>query len=75
MLGLTVTEHHAMKTYWGVEVWFHTSLTSALDGGEWSASRYGRFTPRERDPCTHRVGGWMGSRAGLDAVMRKITSA
>jgi hypothetical protein len=26
------------------------SLTSALDGDEWSASRAGRFTPRERDP-------------------------
>jgi hypothetical protein len=22
---------HAMKTYWGVEVWFHILLTSALD--------------------------------------------
>jgi hypothetical protein len=29
------------------------SLTSALDGGEWSASRLGRFTPRERAPGTH----------------------
>jgi len=25
------------------------SLTSALDGGEWSASRLDHFTPRERD--------------------------
>jgi hypothetical protein len=24
-----------------------------LDGGEWSASRPGRFTPRERAPGTH----------------------
>jgi hypothetical protein len=32
------------------------SLTSALDGGEWSASRPGRFTPRERAPGTHWVG-------------------
>jgi hypothetical protein len=30
-----------MKADWGV-------LTSALDGGEWSASGPGRFTPRER---------------------------
>jgi hypothetical protein len=29
------------------------SLTSALDGGEWSASHPGRFTPRERAPGTH----------------------
>jgi hypothetical protein len=29
------------------------SLTSALDGGEWSASRPGRFTPRERAPIRY----------------------
>jgi hypothetical protein len=28
-------------------------LTSALDGGEWSASRPNRFTPRERAPGTY----------------------
>jgi hypothetical protein len=51
------------------------SLTSALDGGEWSVSRPGRFTPRERTPCTHCNGGWVGPRAGLDAlVKRKIPS-
>jgi hypothetical protein len=51
------------------------SLTSALDGGEWSASRSGRFTPRERAPSTHRIGGWVGPRAVLDAVVkRKIPS-
>jgi hypothetical protein len=37
-------------------------LTSALDGGEWSASRPGRFTPRERAPIIHWIGGWAGSR-------------
>jgi hypothetical protein len=45
------------------------SLTSALDGGEWSASRPGRFTPRERAPGTHWIGSWMGPRAALDAVL------
>jgi hypothetical protein len=51
------------------------SLTSALDGGEWSASRPGRFTPSERDPGTHWIGGWVGPRAVLDAVVkRKISS-
>jgi hypothetical protein len=43
-------------------------LTSALDGGECSASRSGRFTPCERAPHTHGIGGWVGPRAGLDAV-------
>jgi len=47
------------------------SLTSALYGGEWSASRPGRFTPRERAPFTCWIGGWVGPRAGLDAVARK----
>jgi hypothetical protein len=51
------------------------SLTSALDGGEWSVSRPGRFTPRERAPGTHYMGGWVGPRAVLDAVVkRKIPS-
>jgi hypothetical protein len=40
------------------------SLTSELDGGEWSASRPGRFTPGN-----HRIVAWMGPRASLDAVM------
>jgi hypothetical protein len=48
---------------------------SALDGGEWSASRPGRFAPRERSAGTHRVGGWVGPIAVLDAVVkRKIPS-
>jgi hypothetical protein len=62
-----------MKTYWGVEVYLHAFLTSALDGGQWSASRLGRFTPKERAPSTHWIGGWVGPRAVLDtAVKRKI---
>jgi hypothetical protein len=45
------------------------SLTSALDGGEWSASRPAHFTPRERAPGTHWIGGWVCPRAVLDAVV------
>jgi hypothetical protein len=52
------------------------SFTSVLDGGEWSASRPGRFTPRERAPGTHWIGGWVGPRDILDAVVkRKIPSS
>jgi len=43
-----------------------TVLTSALTGGEWSASRPGHFTPG-----TRRIGGWMGLWAGLDAGRRE----
>jgi hypothetical protein len=44
------------------------SLTPALDGGEWSASRPGRFTPRERAFDTQWIGDWVGLRAVLDAL-------
>jgi hypothetical protein len=35
-------------------------LTSALDGGEWSASCPCRFTRMERATDTHWIGGWVG---------------
>jgi hypothetical protein len=64
-----------MKAY---EEWRYSSthsLTSARYGGEWSASCSGRFTPRERAPGTHWIGGCVGPRAILDAVVkRKIPS-
>jgi hypothetical protein len=47
-------------------------LTSALDGGEWSASRPGHFTLMERAPGTHWIGGWVGPNAGLDAVVKNF---
>jgi hypothetical protein len=47
------------------------SLTFALDEGEWSASRLGRFTPRKRAPSTHWIGGGAGPRAVLDAVVKR----
>jgi hypothetical protein len=58
-----------------MNVQFHAFLTSALDGGEWSASRPVRLTLRERAPSTHWIGDWVGSRAGLGTVVkRKIPS-
>jgi hypothetical protein len=50
-----------MKTYRGVDVEIHTFLTSALVGGEWSASLPCRFTPG-----IHFIGGRVDPRAGLD---------
>jgi hypothetical protein len=47
------------------------SLTSVLDGGEQSASCPSHFTPRERAPVTHWIGGWVGPRAILDAVVKR----
>jgi hypothetical protein len=37
-------------------------LISALDGSEWSASGPCSFTPGERAPDTHWIGGWLGPR-------------
>jgi hypothetical protein len=39
------------------------SSTSAPGGGEWSTSCPDHFTPG-----TYWIGGWVGLRAGLDAV-------
>jgi hypothetical protein len=47
-------------------------LKSAPDGGEWSATHYDRFNPREIDPGTYWTGGWLGPRAGLDAVCKHL---
>jgi hypothetical protein len=48
-------------------------MTSALDGGEWSASRSGRFTSGERATGAQWIGGCVDPRAGLNAVgKRKI---
>jgi hypothetical protein len=41
-----------MKTHEGVEGIAPPFLTSALDRGEWKASRPGRFTPGGRAPVT-----------------------
>jgi hypothetical protein len=34
------------------------------NGGVWSASHSGRFTPR-KTPDTHYTGGWVGTRASM----------
>jgi hypothetical protein len=66
-LCLFLTEHHAMKAYWG-------------SGGIARWRRVVSFTPRplyprERTPGTHWIGGWVGPRAVLNAVVkRKIPS-
>jgi len=48
---------HAMKTYNGVEVDIPSFLTSALEGGEWSASRSGRLTYEQQltTPAAYEV--------------------
>jgi hypothetical protein len=50
-------------------VQLHSFLTSALDGGEWSVSRPGRFTPEE----LWLTGGWVGPRDDLHVVDKRKT--
>jgi hypothetical protein len=67
-------KHYVMKAYGGVDVLIHIFLASALSGGEWSASLTVRFTPGERAPGTHWIGGWVDPRASLnDVEKRKLT--
>jgi hypothetical protein len=58
-LSLGLITNHSMKMYEGGGI---APPTMALDGGEWSASRPGRFIPGEGAPGTHWVGDWVGSR-------------
>jgi hypothetical protein len=60
-----------MKTYGGVGVSIHIFLTSALAGGEWSASNPGRFTPGERTLSIPWIGGLVDPRAGLDDLGKR----
>jgi len=63
--------YHAMKTYWGVEVYHHAFLSSGLDGSKTPASRPRRFTPRVGAYGTRRIRSWVGPRAGLDAMVKR----
>jgi hypothetical protein len=46
-------------------------LTSTLDGGEWSASLPCRFSPKERHPAAHWIGGPVGPSVCVDVVERR----
>jgi hypothetical protein len=49
-LSLCLIKYLAIMTSGAMEVWLHTLLIWALDGGERSASRPGLFTSEERAP-------------------------
>jgi hypothetical protein len=53
-----------MKMYGAVAVKTHVLLTSALVGGEWSASRLAALPPEESVSDSH----WLDPRAGLVGV-------
>jgi hypothetical protein len=64
--AVLVLNYHAMKTNGWVEVHFHQSWNQHPKQAEWSASRPFYFTPGERSPGIHWIGGWVNPRAGLD---------
>jgi len=76
LFSLRLTKYHALKTHpalnqapYQEDVWGNGGiaphvLNTALDVGEWSSSRPSRFSPGERGPDTHRIGSWVGPRAG-----------
>jgi hypothetical protein len=73
-LKLSLCFNRALRHEGVLGEWWYSSthsLISALDGGEWSASRPSRFTPKERDPGAHWIGGWVGPRVVLDAMVKR----
>jgi hypothetical protein len=69
--SLYLIKHHNMKVYKDVEVYVHASLTSAIDGGEWSASRLGCFNPGENLPVIYWIVDWVNSKASHDAAEKR----
>jgi hypothetical protein len=49
---------------------FRAFLTSVVDKNEWSASRFGRFTPWDITPCTIWIGGLVGPIACLNTTAK-----
>jgi hypothetical protein len=60
--------HYAMMAYGEVDVQIHVFWTVELVADEWSASHPGRFTTRERAPCTHWIAGSVRLSADPDIV-------
>jgi hypothetical protein len=65
-------KHCSMNTYgeWGVDVYLHLFLTSALDGNEWSALPPAASS-FEKDPQYISVWGWMRPRVDLCSVRER----
>lgn len=59
----------------GEEVWLHSFLAWALDGGEWPAPHLGCFTTGERTRSTHCIGVWLSPRTCLSVLEKKNSLA
>jgi hypothetical protein len=60
-----------MKAYMGMDIQIYVFLSLELAGGEWSASRPGRFTPKEGTPVTQWIGGLVALITRLDNMERR----
>jgi len=59
-----------MVTHWGNES-VGPRILKLGTIWEWLAPRSDHFTPGQRVPDTHWIGGWVGYRAVLNAVAKK----
>jgi hypothetical protein len=65
--------YHASKTL-ASKVTVSVFLTWAVDGGEWSAFSFRRFTPKKEPQGWHWLGGWVGHSVSLDTMKRRSFS-
>jgi hypothetical protein len=65
-ITLSVIKHYATKVYGDANVQIHVFLTLAIDEGERSTSRPGRFNRRERASRTPWIGGWVGQKEDFE---------
>ena len=63
---------HTMKVWsvGAIEVQVHSFLTSAVAGGECSTSLLSGFG-LEKEPGTHRTGGWVGFRVRVGVLKKE----
>jgi hypothetical protein len=69
-----VRKHHVMWAYRKRANKAHAFDNSALDGSERSALRSDQFSPGERAPGTHWIGGWVDHKSGADMVSKRKDS-
>jgi hypothetical protein len=58
--------NHATEALGRKEYSSYSFTTSAVDGVSGQRHALAVLYPRERTPCTHCTGGWVGPRAGLN---------
>lgn len=60
----------AIKLYWGMEIYLHSFLTSATDGGKRSASRSSHFTAGEGAPTARDGNNLLEHRVRAEDIIK-----